>query len=48
MRIIDGRQARAARIILGMTVRQMAEAAGIDRKSVLRVEHMKGIRIGWD
>lgn len=48
MRIIDGRQVRAARIILGMTVRQMAEAAGIDRKSVLRVEHMKGIRIGWD
>ncbi|WP_427026566.1 hypothetical protein ACP4J4_20325 (plasmid) [Aureimonas ureilytica] len=45
MRLIDGRQARAARVILGMTVAEMATAAGIDRKSVLRVEHMKGIRI---
>lgn len=47
MMIIDGRQARAARVILGMTVRQMAEAAGIDRKSVLRVEHMKSIRLHY-
>lgn len=45
MRIIDGRQAKAARVILGMTVAEMAEAAGIDRKSVMRVEHMKGLRL---
>jgi len=47
MRIIDGRQAKAARAILGMTVREMAAAAGIDRASVLRVEHMKGLRLEY-
>jgi DNA-binding XRE family transcriptional regulator len=36
--VIDGRQLRAGRIILGMTVRGMAEAAGMNRNSVLRVE----------
>ncbi len=36
--VIDGRQLKAGRVILGMTVREMAEAANINRSSVLRVE----------
>lgn len=36
--VIDGRQIKAARAILGWTVRETAEAAGIHRNSVVSVE----------
>lgn len=36
--VTDGRQLRAGRIILGLTVNEMASLAGINRNSVLRVE----------
>ena len=38
MSVIDGRQIKAARIILGLTIRQMADLTGLNRNSVLRVE----------
>lgn len=36
--VTDGRQLKAGRIILGLTVKEMARLAGIHRNSVLRVE----------
>ncbi|GGD93414.1 hypothetical protein GCM10011390_10240 [Aureimonas endophytica] len=44
MRIDDGRQIRAARAILGMTVQELADAAGLHKNSVLTVEAKKRIR----
>lgn len=41
MKAIDGRQLRAGRMILGLTMQQMGEAADINRNSVLRVEGKK-------
>lgn len=38
MSVTDGRQLKAGRVILGMTINDMAKAAGINRNSVLRVE----------
>jgi DNA-binding XRE family transcriptional regulator len=46
--VIDGRQLRAGRIILRMTVRGMAEACGLNRNSILRVEaHETLPRSAW-
>jgi DNA-binding XRE family transcriptional regulator len=39
--VSDGRQLRAGRAIVGLTVREMAQAAGINRNSVIRVEQFK-------
>ncbi len=39
--VVDGRQLKAGRTILGMTVREMADAAGINRNSVLHAESLK-------
>ncbi|MAY30429.1 MAG: transcriptional regulator [Aurantimonas sp.] len=36
--VIDGRQIKAARAILGWTVRETADASGVHRNSVIRVE----------
>ncbi len=36
--VTDGRQLKAARVVAGLTVREIAEAAGLNRNSVLRVE----------
>ncbi|KAB0676006.1 hypothetical protein [Aureimonas leprariae] len=44
MRIDDGRQVKAARAILGMTVQALADAAGLHKNSVLVVEAKKRIR----
>lgn len=38
MNVTDGRQLRAGRVILGMTIEDMAAVAGINRNSVLRAE----------
>lgn len=38
-KLISGRQLKAARAIVGLSVRQMAALAGINRNSVLRVEN---------
>ena len=46
--VVDGRQLKAGRTILGMTIREMAEAAGINRNSVLRAEALKTLpRFSW-
>ena len=37
---IDGRQVRAARAILGMTLDDIARLAGLNRNSVHRLEHI--------
>jgi len=37
---IDGRQVRAARAILGMTLEEIARLAGLNRNSVHRLEHI--------
>ena len=37
---IDGRQVRAARAILGMTLDEIAGKAGLNRNSVHRLEHV--------
>ena len=39
MTVTDGRQLKAARVILGMTINQLAEAAGLHKNSVMRVEN---------
>lgn len=41
MTATDGRQLRAARAILGLTVVETAEIAGLHRNSVLRAEGQK-------
>lgn len=41
MSVTDGRQLKAGRVILGMTINDMAEVAGLNRNSVLRVEARK-------
>lgn len=41
MSVIDGRQLKAGRIILGISIREMATAAGIHRNSVIRTESQK-------
>lgn len=38
MSVTDGRQLKAGRVILDMTIDDMAEAARLNRNSVLRVE----------
>jgi len=37
----DGRQLKAGRVIAGLTVRGMAEKAGVNKNTVLRVESQK-------
>ncbi len=39
--VTDARQLKAGRIILGMTIDDMAKASGLNRNSVLRVESFK-------
>jgi DNA-binding XRE family transcriptional regulator len=39
--LLDGRQLKAARIIVGLSTRQMAVAASVNRNSVLRIEKLK-------
>ena len=41
MTVLDGRQFKAARAVLGMTVREMAQVSGLNRNTVLRVEAQK-------
>jgi hypothetical protein len=36
--VTDGRQLKAGRVILGMSIRDMAQATGLNRNSILRVE----------
>lgn len=43
MRVTDGRQLKAARVALGLTVRELAQKAGLNRNSILRVEALKEI-----
>ena len=38
MTVTDGRQLKAGRVILGLTIQDMAEAAGLHKNSVIRVE----------
>jgi DNA-binding XRE family transcriptional regulator len=38
MNVTDARQLKAARVIAGMTIDDLAAAAGINRNSILRVE----------
>ena len=38
MTVTDGRQLRAGRVILGMTIKDMAELAGLHKNSIIRVE----------
>lgn len=38
MTVTDGRQLKAGRIILGLTIQDMAEAAGLHKNSVIRAE----------
>ena len=38
--LIDGRQVKAARAILGMTLEEIARLAGLHRNSVHRLEHI--------
>ena len=38
MQVVDGRQLKAARIILGFTMSEMAEASGLHKNSIYRVE----------
>lgn len=38
MTVIHGRQLKAGRIILGLTVKDMAQWAGLHKNSVMRVE----------
>lgn len=42
-KVTDGRQLKAGRIILGLTVDEMAEAAKLNRNSVLRVERFQNL-----
>ncbi len=39
--VVDGRQLRAGRVILGMNMDELAKVAGISRNSVSRVENLK-------
>ena len=41
MSATDGRQLKAGRVILGMTINDMADAAGINRNSVMNVEKLQ-------
>ncbi len=41
--VTDGRQLKAARIIAGLTIREMADLAGLNRNSVMRVEALKSL-----
>lgn len=41
--ITSGRQLKAARIIAGLSVREMANLAGINRNSVSRVENLDAL-----
>ena len=48
MTVTDGRQIKAARVVLGLTIRQMADLSGVNRNSVLRVEATKTLpRSAW-
>lgn len=43
MQAIDGRQLKAGRVILGLTIREMAHLAGLHRNSVSRVEQVRNL-----
>ena len=41
--LTDGRQLRAARVMAGLTVREMADIIGMNRNSVMRIEAFKAL-----
>jgi len=41
--LTDGRQLRAARVIAGLTVREMADLIGMNRNSVMRIEAFRAL-----
>ena len=48
MKAIDGRQLKAGRMILGLTMQQVGEAAGLNRNSVMRAEGKRRLpRFCW-
>lgn len=44
-KVVDGRQLRAGRAILGLTIREMANLAGLHRNSVSRVESLNNLPV---
>jgi len=41
--LTDGRQLKAARVLAGLTIREMAELIGMNRNSVMRIESFNAL-----
>lgn len=43
MNVVDGRQLKLGRVLLGLTMSEMADAAGLHRNSIYRVETFENL-----